>query len=769
MSGCKRAIKFIRMNMNVHKKAIVVLAFLLTGLGILRAAEELGWPREITQKKMTATFYQPQLESYIDNMLEGRMAISLQEKGGNLVFGAVWFKTTVFTDKEERTVTFQDLKFEAVKFPEMEASDQKRLEDFILKEIKGWYPVMSLDRFLVSLEDVEGYGESASDYEHTPPEIIYRQQPAVLVYIDGEPMMNKVEGEELEYVLNTPYFIVKDQRSNKYYLNGGRWWYASKNIVSEWEPIDNPPNKVLELSEQAKQYEDDAVDSAAMALDAPPEIIVRTRPAELIVSDGEPQYASVNETDLLYMKNTESDVIMDINSQNYYVLISGRWFTASKLNASDWRPVAPENLPEDFAQIPTSSDIAGVRSSVPNTMESKEAILENSVPQTAEIDRKSATVEVKYDGNPKFEKVTGTSVAYAANSDKTVLLIDGTYYCVDDAVWFESAKATGPWEVSVEIPDDVQDLPASCPVYNVKYVHVYHYTPSVVYVGYTPGYYGSYVYHGTVIYGTGYYYRPWYHHYYYPRPVTYGFGVHYNPYTGWGFSVGVSYGWIHFGYRPYYRGYWGPAGYRYGYRHGYHRGYHHGYRHGYRHGYQAGRRAGYAAGHRSGQRHASTNVYRNRSTGVRSTSRPSTRHSTTRSRVSTRDNNVSTDRSGNVYRRDNQGNTQRRDRGNWNNYESRPSTGDRNTTTRPSQPSTRESRPSTSNRPSTRESRPSTTQPSTRQSHPSTGSRSYNPNSTYQQRQRGTQRSNSYQRSQPQRSSSPSRSSSGRSGGSRRR
>ncbi|MBK7113783.1 MAG: hypothetical protein IPH60_15240 [Flavobacteriales bacterium] len=37
----------------------------------------------------------------------------------------------------------------------------------------------------------------------------------------------------------------------------------------------------------------------------------------------------------------------------------------------------------------------------------------------------------------------------------------------------------------------------------------YDYTPTTVYVGYTPGYLGSYVQNGVVIYGTGYYYRPW--------------------------------------------------------------------------------------------------------------------------------------------------------------------------------------------------------------------------------------------------------------------
>jgi len=38
-----------------------------------------------------------------------------------------------------------------------------------------------------------------------------------------------------------------------------------------------------------------------------------------------------------------------------------------------------------------------------------------------------------------------------------------------------------------------------------------------VYVGYTPGYMGCYVYGPTIVYGTGFYYRPWYRTIYYPR------------------------------------------------------------------------------------------------------------------------------------------------------------------------------------------------------------------------------------------------------------
>jgi hypothetical protein len=235
--------------------------------------------------------------------------------------------------------------------------------------------------------------------------------------------------------------------------------------------------------------------------------------------------------------------------------------------------------------------------------------------------------------------------------------------------------------VCVTVPEDVQNLPPSCPVYNVKYVYVYDYTPSVVYVGYTPGYTWSFIHGGCVVYGTGYRYRPWYGHHYYPRPVTYGFGVHWNPYTGWGFSFGFSYGWLGVGWhRPYYTCWWGPAGYRYGYRHGYWRGYHHGYRA----GYYAGRRAGYVAGYhaRKATPYAGSNIYRARATGVTRTGdlkwkerrpvtaerRPAAVQPAVRDRepVATQQiqNNVYTDRNGNVYRRTDKG-WETRDRGGW--------------------------------------------------------------------------------------------------------
>ena len=604
--------------------------------------ESLVWPRDFEVDGHVITLYQPQLESFNQNVLDGRMALSVKPKDDDIIFGALWFSATLLTDMENRTADLVKLDIPMIKFPDMEdESKLEKLKELIISDLEAMDVQMSLDRIIADLEDVENLELLNDKLNNNPPEIYYRSEPAVLVIVDGDPVLKKVENSNLEYVQNTPFLILK-QKSD-YYLKGGDYWYTSKEIVSDnWKVTKSVPKDVRKVAEQMmdNQQEEPEVDGN----DAIPEVIVSTVPAELISSDGKLEYESIKGTSLLFVKNSENDIIMDINSQHHFVLLNGRWFSSKTLEDGDWTFTEPDDLPEDFAKIPDDASIGTVRASVPGTPEAQEAKYEQQMPQTAVVDRKTATVTVEYDGSPQFEKIEDSQVQYAINTASTVLQIKGKYYCVDDGIWFESSKATGPWTVCDNRPAEVDEIPPSAPVYNVKYVYIYDSTPDVVYVGYTPGYCNSYWYNGCVFYGTGYYYRPWYGRYYYPRPWTFGFGVHYNPYTGWGFNAGFSYGWFHMNFYGGGYGYWGPAGYRHGYRHGYHHGYHHGYRDGYLRGYASG----YANG-----KYNSRNIYGRRDRGIKSTRDVRNRNMPNRrdnvsSRPSSRPNNVYTDRDGNI-------------------------------------------------------------------------------------------------------------------------
>jgi len=668
-------------------KAILIMIWILTMAAAETAVpdkQEPDWPKKLKKDEAQISIYQPQINSLEGDMLDARAALSVKQKGEKLIFGAMWFKSRLVTDFDTRLVNLTDVDIESVKFPDVDKDGESAMIAMLESEIPEMDMTFSLDRLLTSMEMAEQSTELSEKLNHAAPKIIFEDEAAVLVLIDGEPILKDIEETKIQYVVNTPYFILYNTADGFFYLKGGEWWYRAGRVENTWRNIDTPPKTILEITPANDDYETD-VDSIARTLDYPPKVLVSKEPAELIITDGEPEFATLEGAELLYVRNSESEILMDINTQDYYVLIAGRWYKSATLDSYGWEFVNPDELPEYFAGIDTDSEIGSVRSSVPNTQEAREAILESEIPQTAEIDRKKASLDVDYDGNPQFERIQGTEMAYAVNTDKSVLLIDNRYYAVDNAVWFVSDHATGPWEVCVSVPDDVQSIPPEYPVYNVKYVHVYDYTPDVVYVGYTPGYMYSYRYRGTIVYGTGHYYRPWYSTYYYPRPVTYGFGVHYNPYTGWGFSTGISYGWIGYSYHRspyYYTSWWGPAGYRYGYRHGYYHGYNRSYYRGYYHGYSYGvytsSRSGYRAGYYDGHHHHSYshNIYKSRPAGViysgtRASTTYGSRTGTRASRSSyskpsttDRKNNVYTDRNGNVYRKKGES-WQIREQGTW--------------------------------------------------------------------------------------------------------
>jgi hypothetical protein len=132
-----------------------------------------------------------------------------------------------------------------------------------------------------------------------------------------------------------------------------------------------------------------------------PRVLVSVKPAELIATQGEPDLVAIPGTTLSYVDDTDSDLFRLGN--DWYYLVSGRWFTANNLSGP-WSGVT--KLPETFSQIPADHPRGDVRVAVPGTEEAKLATLEADIPRKAEL-KKTATpgIDVKYNGEPQFEQV----------------------------------------------------------------------------------------------------------------------------------------------------------------------------------------------------------------------------------------------------------------------------------------------------------------------------------------------------------------------------
>jgi len=554
-----------------------LLFLLFFTIGFSHGQELKTWPRQVKVSSGTITIYQPQMESLDKTLLKGRAAIAFNKtKNKEPLFGVAWFKARVQIDRDQRLVHYETLEITDTRFPQGNEKIGKEFSKAVEEGMKKWTLTSSLDSLITALAAVQKEQKEAADIKTDPPPIVYMDKPALLVTIDGKPVLQKIKNSGWQAVANTPYPLFYDG-SRTWHLNAAeKVWYQAENVDGSYHFDSHPPEELVKMvagkREQAKKDGDQVTDTASaqpVTADNAPAIVVVHTPTELIVSDGKARFEPLTD-DLLVMSNTSSDVFMDVKSQNYFLVVSGRWYKATSMTGH-WHYVQADKLPPSFAKIPKKSKYSKVLPYVAGTPEAKEAIMDAQIPQTAAVKRGSVDIKISYDGTPKFEKIKNTNLAFASNCSDTVIQAGNSYYLIKDAVWYISGHPKGPWQVSDHAPPGIGKVPPSSPVYNTKYVYVYNSTPDVVYVGYTPGYLGSYIYGPTIVYGTGWYYRPWISPYvYYPRPATWGFNVSYNPWTGWGFGLSWSSGPFHFGFYTGggYHGFgwgarwWGPGGFR---------------------------------------------------------------------------------------------------------------------------------------------------------------------------------------------------------------
>jgi hypothetical protein len=702
---------------------IILLGFLYPLTVFSQDEPANAWPKEITVPQGEVIIYQPQPEKLDGNNVDARAAVAIEEDGSDgPVFGVVWFSARLATDRAERTATLADLTVTRTRFPERDADKAEKLKTLLEAEMPKWNMVISMDRLLTSLDIREQQNQAASQISTDPPIIIFSAEPTVLITLDGDARLIP-EGDDLMRVINTPFTLLLDSKSKNYYLNAdAKSWYTSKDISGDWSVATAVPQHVAALAPEPEEIDPEELAEEQEEGFEPgpqPKIIVATQPTELISSTGDPEYTPIAQTDLLFMSNTDSDVFLHLSNQQHYVLLAGRWFATNSLDGP-WRYVAGNDLPSDFAKIPEDNAMGTVLYAVPGTALAEEAVLDAQIPQTAAIERSKASLDVEYDGDPEFEAIDETMMTYAVNTATPVVYVEKKYYAVDDAVWFVANSPGGPWVIATEVPDTIYTIPATSPIYHVTYVHIYDSTPEIVYVGYLPGYTGTYVYNTTVVYGTGYYYPSWYRTHYYPRASTWGFHVRYNPWGGWSFGLSYSTGpfTFHIGRGGWYRGgWWGPRSYR-------------GYRRGYGRGYRSGRRSGYRAGYRAGQRNANRqNMYNSQRNQSRSTAQSQARNTARSSGGSSRQNNVFADQSGNVHRRNDQGGWEQRSQNGW-------QSSDRQSGNQHAQ---QRNQGSQNQRPAS--------QPSSQPSSGNSASRNQQLNRSYNQRQRGNQRTSNYNNS----------------------
>jgi hypothetical protein len=511
------------------------------------------WPRVVDLTNGQALVYQPQVNKWTDNQLEFRAALAIKPTDAKEeTFGVIFASARTQVDKVLRTVTFENLRISKIDFPTLPnhgAAYTTELQTEFAKSIR----TISLDRLESSLA-LAGIKPPAVAVQNNPPQVIVSYSPAILVPIDGAPVLKLVpSNSRFQRVINTRALILQGGLGQNFYIHVYDGWLESSAISGPWRQSFGQPIGMDSVAQTlAKSGAVDMLDGGSTAQPKPslangvPTIYTSQVPTELIVFKGQPDFVPIVGTQLLWASNTTNDVLIDTSNNNYYALMAGRWFRSAALSGP-WTFVASDALPTDFAHIPAQSLAGAVLPTVAGTPQANEAVISNSIPQTATVPLKNGPkFTPNFDGPPQYAPIEGTSLSYVTNSSEPVIEVaPNAYYAVVAGVWFTAAQITGPWTIATSVPTAIYTIPPSSPICYVTYVKIYEATPQYVYVGYTPGYLGTVVSpYGTVVYGTGYTYTPWIGSAWYPTPYTYGVWAApvYNPWVGYtfGFAMGLA-------------------------------------------------------------------------------------------------------------------------------------------------------------------------------------------------------------------------------------
>ena len=305
------------------------------------------WPLSIAAGGGTITLHEPQVRSWPNyTKMTGVAAIAVTLPGASTpVYGTLSFNSLASADVPSGTVSLVNPKLDATSWPTASQADAAKLDAFIKANLHlEGKPILPLAMVLTSIPR-EARPQTVP-VRTNPPVIYVRQSPAVLVVFDGAPVFAPIPGTSLTYAVNTNWEIVHDPATSLYYVHARSGWYSAPGAKGPFAATVAPPSFAAIPATGKFSHLHAALNAPKPPPAVQASLIISQVPAELIDMAGPPQFTSIPGTQLRFVKNTESDVFFSRDTTSWYVLFSGRWFTAANLNGP-WT-FASTHLPADF-------------------------------------------------------------------------------------------------------------------------------------------------------------------------------------------------------------------------------------------------------------------------------------------------------------------------------------------------------------------------------------------------------------------------------------
>ena len=486
------------------------------------------WPQTVVDAGDTITVYQPQFETLNGVQLTMTAGLSLRRKDSDGATASMDGVATMTAQAVAGDVP-GELEINGITCTSVDfggTSDQD-LAARLTRLLTGVAFTVDRGTLVQDMQLTNARAAGTPGLSFTPPRFVDSNVPAVLITIDGQPILVPAGSSGWQSVKNTAFILLRSPEGRWYTAVGTSTlanssqppvWMSADTLTGNYALSDAPPADVvaaLGTTKEKPSQLDGQSPTTLMASATPKRVIVATEPTVLLATDGAPQLVDAA-PGVREASNANTVLLYVSNPGEWWTLQAGRWFHAAP--SKPWQYAAPNEVPASFAQLAARGRLVAARAAVPGTTEANAAVVASSEVRTVTV-KADAACTVTYAGEPAFKPAAASgdaaSVGYATNSSQPVLGVGSSFYCCNAGAWFISTSANGPWKVTDTVPSAIYGIPPSCPVYPVTYVEVYGSTKDAstgaltsVTFGFTSGYLGTYLNQGTPVYGTGYDYSP---------------------------------------------------------------------------------------------------------------------------------------------------------------------------------------------------------------------------------------------------------------------
>ena len=182
----------------------------------------------------------------------------------------------------------------------------------------------------------------------------------------------------------------------------------------------------------------------------PPVIFASVEPADLMIVNGDPVLAPIQDTKLEFVVNTNWDLFFHTAKKRWYVLNDTVWQYSKSLETPNWKTTT--RLPGDFKKLPDEADWSRVKQYLPATRSKQE-------PPRLFVSRRPAEL-IRVDGEPQLEQIPGTDVALVRNTLSDLFVYSDKYFYLVSGRWFAAPQLAGPYTPVQTLPESFKSIPA---------------------------------------------------------------------------------------------------------------------------------------------------------------------------------------------------------------------------------------------------------------------------------------------------------------------